>query len=142
MIPQSLYARLGGEPVLQEFVEQLYTFMQCLLEVQPIRNLHAKDLSHTQERLFLFLSGMLGGPSLYMEAFGPPRMRRRHHHLSIGNSERDQWLLCAEKAAKKLPISVLLQTELMQALNDMANHLRNQEISSTEQNVSFGCPVH
>jgi len=136
----TLYQRVGGERTLREFVVHLYRFMQNQAEVQAIREMHSTDLSHTQERLFLFLSGMLGGPSLYEDAFGAPRMRRRHMHLSIGHSERDQWLLCAQHAAEQLTLPPALRNELMQRLNEMADHLRNQD----EMNVSLpmSCPAH
>lgn len=78
----------------------------------------------------MFLSGMLGGPPLYMEAFGHPRLRRRHLKFEIGDAERDQWLLCAQYAADELDITVELRDELMRDLTEMANHLRNKDTSA------------
>jgi len=127
MQSQSLYHRLGGGPVLQEFVAHLYDFMDISSEVAQVRNMHPADLSHAREALYMFLSGMLGGPPLYMEAFGPPRLRRKHLRFHIGNSERDQWLLCAQVAVEQLAIEPLLRHELMSELTAMANHLRNQQ---------------
>ena len=79
----SLYYRFGGEPVLREFVDHLYGFMEILPEVAHVREMHSEDLSHASDRLFMFLSGMLGGPDLYVEAFGHPRLRRKHLHFAI-----------------------------------------------------------
>jgi hemoglobin len=121
----SLYKRLGGEPVLREFVEKLYGYMDALPEVAPIRNMHTQELSHTRDRVFMFLSGMLGGPPLYMEAFGHPRLRRKHMSFRIGSEERDQWMLCAQSAADELKVSQPLRQELITELAGMANHLRN-----------------
>jgi hemoglobin len=70
---------------------------------------------------------MLGGPPLYMEVFGQPRLRRKHLHFSIGKSERDQWLSCAQAAADQLAIAPALRDELMSELTRMADHLRNQD---------------
>ncbi|MBE9563961.1 MAG: group II truncated hemoglobin [Proteobacteria bacterium] len=123
---ESLYSRLGGEPVLREFVEQLYGFMETMPEVAHVRAMHSEDLSHASDRLFMFLSGMLGGPDLYVEAFGHPRLRRKHLHFSIGNKERDQWLLCAQHAVNQLDVAGHIGEELMNNLRVMANHLRNQ----------------
>ena len=121
----SLYKRLGGEPVLHEFVDKLYGYMDVLPEVETIRKMHTRELSHTRDRVFMFLSGMLGGPPLYMQAFGHPRLRRKHLHFRIGNRERDQWMLCAQRAADELPVSSSLRQELITELAGMANHLRN-----------------
>jgi hemoglobin len=126
MQSQSLYHRLGGGPVLQEFVAHLYDFMEISPEVAQVRSMHPADLSHAREALYMFLSGMLGGPPLYMEAFGPPRIRRKHLQFHIGNSERDQWLYCAQAAADQLAIKPALRLELMSELTAVANHLRNQ----------------
>jgi len=122
----SLYSRLGGESVLRRYVELLYDFMAESPEVEHVRKMHSPDLSHARDRLFMFLSGMLGGPPLYMQAFGHPRLRRRHMHFEIGDVERDQWLQCARYAADQLEVAPQTRDDLMQELSAMANHLRNK----------------
>ncbi len=126
---ESLYSRLGGEQVLRQFVDQLYAFMDDSAEVAHVREMHSADLSYAADRLFMFLSGMLGGPPLYMDAFGHPRLRRKHMHFPIGDEERDQWLLCAQHAADQLAVETSVRAELMDELTRMADHLRNKEPS-------------
>lgn len=126
----SLYSRLGGEATLRRFVDLLYGFMAESPEVAHVRKMHSADLSHARDRLFMFLSGMLGGPPLYMEAFGHPRLRRKHMHFEIGDVERDQWLQCAQYAADQLDITPQARDGLMQELSAMANHLRNKEMTA------------
>jgi len=123
---QSIYTRLGGEQVLRDFVENLYYFMDHFSAVERIRSMHPRDLTDTNQRLFMFLSGMLGGPPLYVEKFGQPFLRQKHMHLSIGNKERDQWLFCAENAANQLNIDASVRQNLMTEITKMANHLRNK----------------
>lgn len=123
---ETLYQRLGGERGLKQFVDALYDVMDELPSVSRVRAMHPEDLSHARERLFMFLSGMLGGPPLYMEALGPPRMRRKHMHIKIGDKERDQWLICAALATDSMAITDEVGEELMGKLTVMANHLRNQ----------------
>ena len=127
----SLYKRLGGETILREFVNHLYDYMDSTPEIEHVRQMHSANLSHARERLFMFLSGMLGGPSLYMDAFGPPRLRRKHLHFEIGDDERDQWLLCAQYAANQLDIEGYLREELILDITVMANHLRNKDAIDT-----------
>lgn len=128
-ISESLYSRIGGEMALRQFVDNLYDFMETSPEVIHLRKMHSADLSHARERLFMFLSGMLGGPPLYMEAFGHPRLRQKHMHFQIGNEERDQWLYCAQHAADQVNVSGYVREELMKNLTVMANHLRNQGVN-------------
>ena len=132
-LAESLYHRLGGERMLREFVAQLYDFMETSPEVDHVRKMHAKDLSYARDRLFMFLSGMLGGAPLYMEAFGHPRLRRKHLQFAIGDEERDQWLFCAQHAVDQLDIAGHLREELMKELGVMANHLRNKDVSKPTQ---------
>ena len=121
-----VYQRIGGEVGLHRFVDALYDTMDALPQVRHIRAMHPADLDYARDRLFMFLSGMLGGPPLYMEAFGHPRLRRKHLHFEIGDTERDQWMLCAEFAADRLDIDDVTRRALLQTLAQMADHLRNQ----------------
>lgn len=124
-IQQSLYLRIGGEQGLQTFVKNLYDYMETSPEVKHVRDMHPESMDYARERLFMFLSGMLGGPSLYMDAFGPPRLRRKHMGFEIGDEERDQWMQCAHYASEQLAIDSHVKNELMVTLDQMANHLRN-----------------
>lgn len=125
----SLYSRLGSEESLRQFVNYLYDFMASSEQVSHIRKMHSKNLSHASDRLFMFLSGMFGGPPLYEKEFGHPRLRRKHLQFSIGDEERDQWLMCAQYAANQLHVEPDVRKELMEELTAMANHLRNQNES-------------
>jgi hemoglobin len=40
----------------------------------------------------------MGGPKLYHEKYGGINIPRDHAHLTVGEAERDAWLLCMEKA--------------------------------------------
>ncbi len=94
----SLYDRVGGEVGIQQLVDRFYDIMDSLPEVEKTRKLHAKSLRGSRRKLFMFLSGWMGGPPLYAEKYGHPRLRRRHLPFTIGTEERDQWMLCMELA--------------------------------------------
>lgn len=123
----SLYYRLGGEDALRKFVSELYDYMDITPDVAHVRAMHTAGLAQASNHLFMFLSGMLGGPPLYMEAFGHPRLRQKHLHIKIGDDERDQWMKCAKHAAKQLDVSPTVREELITTLARMANHLRNDK---------------
>lgn len=92
------YEILGGAEGLRALVDRFYDLMDELPEAEVIRALHAPDLSEAREKLFLFLSGWTGGPPLYIEKYGHPRLRARHLPFPIGIAERDQWMLCMTRA--------------------------------------------
>lgn len=126
MVDTSPYERLGGEQAVRKLVGRFYELMDTLPEAQVIRDLHPADLSGSRDKLFKFLSGWLGGPQLYMEEYGHPRLRARHLPFPIGEAERDAWLLCMERAFAEMDIEDLLRNHLLQSLRKTADHMRNR----------------
>ncbi len=122
------YELLGGERRLRELVERFYYGMDTLPEAREIRRMHPDDLSISIEKLFMFLSGWLGGPSLYIEQYGHPRLRARHLPVSIGKPERDQWLMCMERAMDHLEVEGKLRQQLSAAFERTADHMRNRDV--------------
>jgi hemoglobin len=120
------YERLGGEKRLRDLVNRFYELMDRLPEASDIRHMHATDLSVAREKLFMFLSGWLGGPSLYIEKYGHPRLRQRHLPFAIGEKERDQWMLCIIQAMDELNVDSKLKQELTDAFFKTADFMRNQ----------------
>lgn len=124
---ETAYERLGGEPVLRALVRRFYGYMDTLPEAGVIRSMHADDLAMAEDKLFKFLSGWLGGPNLYWEEFGHPRLRMRHFPFSIGVAERDQWMLCMTRALEDtVPDDPVFCQKLYQAFAQTANHMINQ----------------
>lgn len=120
------YERLGGEKSVRELVNRFYDLMDSRPDTLELRRIHAPDLSDARNKLFMFLSGWLGGPSLYIEKFGHPRLRQRHMPFAIGELERDQWMLCIHQAMLEMNIDSVLQEELYAALYKTADFMRNQ----------------
>jgi len=125
------YQRLGGEQAVLNLVSRFYELMDCLPEAADIRALHPRDLTGSRDKLFKFLCGWLGGPALYQQEYGHPRLRARHLPFAIGAGERDAWLLCMEKAMEELFAiqginDRLLYDHLLQSLRRLAEHMQNQ----------------
>lgn len=121
----SFYDELGGEEVVRQLVDRFYDYMDELPEAADIRALHAKSLKASREKLFLFLSGWLGGPNLYIEKFGHPRLRARHLPFRIATPEAEQWLMCMAKALADVVPDERLRESLFDALVPVAAHMRN-----------------
>ena len=126
-VPESHYQRLGGEQKVRELVDHFYDLMDLEADYALIRQLHAPDLSHARDKLFWFLSGWLGGPQLYVERFGHPRLRGRHMPFSIGEIERDQWMGCMVQAMEETAVNSSLREELRAAFFKTADFMRNKE---------------
>lgn len=122
----SLYDLIGGETKLRALVDRFYDIMDSSSEAGNIRAFHAKSLQQSREKLFMFLSGWSGGPTLYVEKYGHPRLRQRHMPFAIGEIERDQWLWCMNKALDEsglLPVEV---EHLKKRFSEVADFMRNR----------------
>jgi hemoglobin len=67
------------------------------LEQSEIRHLFPPDMEEASKKSALFFITLLGGPPLYFQKFGPPRMRARHLPFEIDEPARQVWLACFDK---------------------------------------------
>ena len=126
-MPESIYETIGGEQTLRTLIDRFYDLMDAQPEAAGIRALHPEDLTESRNKLFWFLSGWSGGPPLYIERFGHPRLRARHLPFSIGEAERDQWLWCMNRAMEEVIAYGLLRIQLSHAFAQIADFMRNRE---------------
>lgn len=124
--PATPYQLLGGEEGVRKLVDRFYDLMDQRSEAATIRALHARSLRGSREKLFLFLSGWLGGPDLFVRKYGHPMLRARHLPFSIGIEERDQWLECMGLAMDEMNLAPELRNALDQAFRNTADHMRNR----------------
>jgi hemoglobin len=124
MIPTH-YERIGGEPQVRALCRRFYQIMHELPMAQDIRRMHPENLQNSEDKLFQFLSGWMGGPQLYTQQYGHPMLRQRHLSFSIGDAERDQWMTCMAQALHEVVEDEALRQELEGAFIKLANHMRN-----------------
>jgi hemoglobin len=99
-----MYLIVGEEKGTYLLVKNFYDVMEndeqakeCLLTHELV---DGKIPDEIKKKLFMFLCGWFGGPNLFVETFGPPRMRARHMHVTITEKEKEQWLYCMDKSLK------------------------------------------
>lgn len=126
-VTQSPYQLLGGTEPVRRLVDRFYDLMDSEAEYQCIRRLHPPDLAESRDKLYMFLCGWLGGPNLYVERFGHPRLRARHLPFPIGIAERDAWIACMNRALAECAVEQDLRRRLIQALFQTADFMRNVE---------------
>jgi hemoglobin len=123
---QTTYQLIGGETKLRELVDRFYDLMDLEAEFAGIRALHPTTLEGSRDKLFWFLSGWMGGPDLFVERFGHPRLRARHLPYAIASSERDQWLRCMAWAMQDVGVPQTLQERLLESFYQTADWMRNK----------------
>ena len=123
---RSHFERIGGAEKIRSLVNRFYQIMDQLPESYGLRKMHAEDLQGSEDKLFKFLNGWMGGPDLYVQEYGHPLLRRRHLPFQVDISARDQWLMCMNMALNEVVEDVQLRAELSEAFAKVADHMRNQ----------------
>ena len=121
------YNIIGGDAQVRALVTRFYDLMDEDPDFYGIRKLHPESLDGSREKLFMFLTGWLGGPPVYTDAFGHPRLRARHLPFAIGSSERDQWMSCMSAAMKGVNIEAQMRDRLIASFANTADWMRNKE---------------
>ncbi|HEX5372555.1 MAG TPA: group II truncated hemoglobin [Aquabacterium sp.] len=129
-VPQgrTAYDWLGGDAAVRSLVDRFYDLMDLEPAYTELRAAHGSTLDEARDKLYWFLSGWLGGPNLYIEQFGHPRLRARHLPFSIGIIERDQWVACMSRAMSELGVDPDLQARLQQSFFQTADWMRNRGV--------------
>jgi hemoglobin len=123
-VDYSLYEQVGGEPFFERLVDAFYVGVQA---DELLRAMYPEDLTDSKRHLVIFLVQYWGGPKLYMEERGHPRLRMRHVPFRITKKARDAWLAAMSFALASVRDELTdEQFNEMNSYFDMAAHqLRN-----------------
>lgn len=123
----TLYEAIGGDATVRALTRRFYALMDSLPEAARCRAVHPPDLSGSEEKLYEYLTGWLGGPPIYVEKRGHPMLRRRHFIAQIGPAERDEWLLCFTRALEETVAHPRLRAIILEPITRLAHHMQNKE---------------
>ncbi len=118
----TIYSKIGPER-LRKLVD---TFYDIVFFESSIAHLFKNDKSQIRDKQFCFLTQFLGGPPLYNDVYGHPRMRARHLPHPIGNAEKEEWLRCMRKAIDSMQFEDGLGDVLYECFPQVAQHMVNR----------------
>jgi hemoglobin len=136
--PKTLFDLIGGQPVVDRLVVAFYRRMDTLPEAAELRAMHHPDLTSTIEVLQRYLGEWLGGPTLYSQERGHPRLRMRHFKFHIGPAERDAWMLCMRGALEEAVTDEFARKQIEEPLARLADFVRNDEGNPHDANGTNG----
>ena len=122
MEEKTMYERLG-ETNLGLLVDRFY---DLVFQHPQIARLFKTDKEEIKEKQRLFLTQFLGGPAVYSERFGHPRLRARHLPHPIAEEDAVAWLSCMSTAITSLPIEEAMKDELFKRFVPTALFMVNQ----------------
>ncbi|HEU4894300.1 MAG TPA: group II truncated hemoglobin [Acidimicrobiia bacterium] len=118
------YEEMGGAEAVEALSNAFYDVIE---EESPIlREMLPASTANTRKKLTMYLSGWLGGPPLYEERWGHPRLRMRHMPFSIGDAEAAEWMRCMRLAMARSGVPGALSDFLDQRFGELAMHMRNR----------------
>ncbi|NHC07577.1 hemoglobin [Azonexus fungiphilus] len=121
------YEKIGGEATVGKLADRFYELMDSVPQFAELRAMHPESLQGSRDKLYKFLSGWFGGPDLFVQEYGHPRLRARHMPFAIGTLERDQWVACMVLAMEDVGIEEDVRKVLLNNFFNTADFMRNKE---------------
>ena len=123
----TLYPAIGGDAAVRRLTRRFYELMDTLPEAKNCRAIHPPSLEGSEQKFYDYLTGYLGGPPVYVEKYGHPRLRSRHFGAEIGPVERDEWLLCFRRAMDETIDHPKLREIIWAPVERLAFHMQNKD---------------
>ncbi|MAD73439.1 MAG: hemoglobin-like oxygen-binding protein [Rheinheimera sp.] len=122
---QTPYQLMGGEPKVKALANRFYDIMETAPEAADLYAIHPLPLDSIRQKFFEFLSGWLGGPALFEQKYGHPRLRARHLPFQVDEKLRNQWMFCMEQALDDVVENKMLRQGIHQSVSQLASHMIN-----------------
>ena len=94
----AIFEAMGAENIVQ-MLEDFY----LLLEQSEIRSMFPQDMKSASRKSAAFFIGLCGGPPLYHQLYGHPRLRARHMPFPIDENAQLVWLECFKDILAEAP---------------------------------------
>lgn len=118
----SYYDRIGNDHIKK----LIHDFYQEIRNDELLKPMYKNDLDGAEERLYLFLVQYLGGPDLYNQQRGHPKLRIRHMVFPVTEEAKHNWLKNMRTALDKSEIDPFNKDYLWNYFQQTANFLKNR----------------
>jgi hemoglobin len=119
---KTIYEKLGEER-LKQMVNAFYERVFGNPVIGGLFKNSEPDL--VKDKQYCFLTQYLGGPQLYFEKYGSPKMRKRHAAHKIDDAARDEWLKLMKEAIWTLDWDDENKQVLYNCFPTLASHMQN-----------------
>ena len=117
-----LFETVGGHDGVTALIDAFYTRVEADAE---LRSVYPEDLTPGREKLALFFEQWLGGPPVYSEKYGHPRLRLRHFPFVIAEKHAGLWLKHMRGACHERGIPADAERAMFEGLAPLAKHMVN-----------------
>lgn len=128
----SIYDHIGGQLTIDNLVDVFY----AKIEADPeLRAIFPDDLEPGKHWQKLFLAQLFGGPMLYNQQRGHPRLRMRHMSFSVSPRSAELWLKHMHAAIDEIGIQEPERSAMFEYFDRAAPHMIN--LSPSGGNIEF-----
>jgi len=129
------YEAIGGAETVRKLVEAFYRRVKADPDLSP---LFPDDMTEIKEKQYKFLTQFLGGPALYSEEYGPPRLRMRHLPFPITLKRAKAWLNCMAQAMDEIGLEGPERDQFFHRLVLTAEHMINTTEETSANDTTVG----
>lgn len=122
------YDEIGAER-LSQLVDAFYARVAKHPKLKPI---FPDDLTETARKQKQFMTQYLGGPNIYSEEHGHPRLKARHNPFPITPERAQAWLECMSEAMDEIGLTGKFRETFYNRLVLTAHHMVNEPDSEEE----------
>lgn len=120
---ETIYKAIGGAETVERLIQAFYKRVAKHPLLKPI---FPEDLTETKYKQRLFLTQFFGGPPLYLQERGHPRLRRRHLPFPITPERARAWLDCMNEAIDEAEIKEPYASMIFERLTVVAGQMVNK----------------
>jgi hemoglobin len=92
---------------------------------EVLRPLFPGDLGETRDKQRRYFIEIFGGAPLYTQVHGQAFLRYRHRHVTIGEPERNAWMVCFEAGLDAVCTDPDLRAHLVARIGRIADAMVN-----------------
>jgi hemoglobin len=122
-----MYDRAGGDAFFDALTRRFYDAVEADPVLRPLYPEDLEGFEASRRHLRDFLIQFWGGPSTYSDERGHPRLRMRHAHIVIGQTERDAWVHHMTDAVRAGGLGPLDEQQMLTYFSGAATQLINQQ---------------
>lgn len=108
------------------------------LELSEIRHLFPPNMEDASKKSAAFFVTLLGGPPLYFQKYGPPRMRARHLPFVIDEPGRQVWLACFNRALEDAEAKYQFPGQHLQGFKDFLKSFSAWMVNTAGESTAHG----
>lgn len=120
---ETIYEAIGGAETVERLIQAFYKRVAKHPLLKPI---FPEDLTETKYKQRLFLTQFFGGPPLYLQERGHPRLRWRHLPFPITPERARAWLDCMNEAIDEAGIEEPYASMIFERLTVVAGQMVNK----------------